>query len=335
MTSPPRSRMRPLVGSSKPAIMRSVVVLPQPDGPSIEKNSPSWISNETASTATTVVEALRHRLEDDRFGSCCAGVGRGQAATIRAQVRVRQRTPRAAASASAPASANAVASLASSATVPVSDGSDQRAEAPAHREQPHRDALPDPRALGAVGRERVRGREADRLRDPDGDHRGDERGRAERQRHRADRGREQERAEPDELEPVDPVGDARDRERRDRARDRDEREGRCRRRSATRPSRRGAASRASASSCPTIASTISATLALSSHESRATVRMLSRSGTCSCFGRDDLGLACRDGREHQHDARPSTPIAAFWPTRCTNGPPKSGPAIAPMGRARR
>ena len=68
VTSPPRSRMRPLVGSSKPAIMRSVVVLPQPDGPSIEKNSPSWISNETASTATTVVEALRHRLEDDRFG---------------------------------------------------------------------------------------------------------------------------------------------------------------------------------------------------------------------------------------------------------------------------
>ena len=31
----------PLVGNSRPAIMRSVVVLPQPLGPSIEKNSPS------------------------------------------------------------------------------------------------------------------------------------------------------------------------------------------------------------------------------------------------------------------------------------------------------
>ena len=53
VTSPPRSRMRPLLGSSKPAIMRSVVVLPQPDGPSMEKNSPSWISKETSLTAMT------------------------------------------------------------------------------------------------------------------------------------------------------------------------------------------------------------------------------------------------------------------------------------------
>ena len=41
MTSAPWSRTRPAVGSSKPAIIRSVVVLPEPDGPSIEKNSPS------------------------------------------------------------------------------------------------------------------------------------------------------------------------------------------------------------------------------------------------------------------------------------------------------
>ena len=32
--------MRPEVGNSSPAIMRSVVVLPQPDGPSRQKNSP-------------------------------------------------------------------------------------------------------------------------------------------------------------------------------------------------------------------------------------------------------------------------------------------------------
>ena len=33
VTSSPSSRMRPEVGSSSPAIIRSVVVLPQPDGP--------------------------------------------------------------------------------------------------------------------------------------------------------------------------------------------------------------------------------------------------------------------------------------------------------------
>ena len=39
-TSSPSSRIAPSFGCSKPAISRSVVVLPQPDGPSIEKNSP-------------------------------------------------------------------------------------------------------------------------------------------------------------------------------------------------------------------------------------------------------------------------------------------------------
>ena len=47
----PWSRTRPSVGSSKPAIIRSVVVLPEPDGPSIEKNSPSRTSRSTRSTA--------------------------------------------------------------------------------------------------------------------------------------------------------------------------------------------------------------------------------------------------------------------------------------------
>ena len=42
-TSSPSSRIWPSEGCSKPAIIRSVVVLPQPDGPSIEKNSPRRI----------------------------------------------------------------------------------------------------------------------------------------------------------------------------------------------------------------------------------------------------------------------------------------------------
>ena len=41
----------PPVGSSKPAIMRSTVVLPQPLGPSREKNSPAGIWSDTWSTA--------------------------------------------------------------------------------------------------------------------------------------------------------------------------------------------------------------------------------------------------------------------------------------------
>ena len=53
VTSAPWSRIRPSVGSSKPAIIRSVVVLPEPDGPSIEKNSPSRTSRSMPSTATT------------------------------------------------------------------------------------------------------------------------------------------------------------------------------------------------------------------------------------------------------------------------------------------
>src|SRR5262249_24038757 len=44
---------RPESGNSKPAIMRSEVVLPQPEGPSREKNSPAAMSSVTSSTATT------------------------------------------------------------------------------------------------------------------------------------------------------------------------------------------------------------------------------------------------------------------------------------------
>ena len=83
---------------------------------------------------------------------------------------------------------------------------------------------------------------------------------------------------------------------------------------------------------PAIASTISATLALSSQESRETVRMLVEQ-------RHVLVLAARRPRARATATPPSIsttaprpPIAAFWPTRCTSGPPNSGPAIAPIGR---
>ena len=48
----------PAVGLMKPAIIRSVVVLPQPDGPSSETNSPSCNVRLTSCTAGTVPNVL-------------------------------------------------------------------------------------------------------------------------------------------------------------------------------------------------------------------------------------------------------------------------------------
>src|SRR5467141_2079574 len=47
----PSSSMVPSVGSRKPAIIRSVVVLPQPEGPSSETNSPRARASVARSTA--------------------------------------------------------------------------------------------------------------------------------------------------------------------------------------------------------------------------------------------------------------------------------------------
>ncbi len=45
-------RMAPSMGVSGTAIIRSVVVLPNPDGPSMEKNSPDAIEKSASATAT-------------------------------------------------------------------------------------------------------------------------------------------------------------------------------------------------------------------------------------------------------------------------------------------
>ena len=50
---PPAEVDRPASGRSKPAISRRVVVLPEPDGPSMVKNSPAASSRSTPSTART------------------------------------------------------------------------------------------------------------------------------------------------------------------------------------------------------------------------------------------------------------------------------------------
>src|SRR3990170_7007871 len=51
--SPPSRTIVPAVGTSKPAIIRSVVVLPQPDGPRKLTNSPRSAARLKSSTATT------------------------------------------------------------------------------------------------------------------------------------------------------------------------------------------------------------------------------------------------------------------------------------------
>ena len=53
VTSSPPSSTRPVSGCSNPARMRSSVVLPQPLGPSSEKNSPCLTDSDTRSTAFT------------------------------------------------------------------------------------------------------------------------------------------------------------------------------------------------------------------------------------------------------------------------------------------
>src|SRR3954454_20257554 len=58
MSAPP-SVTRPVSGRSNPAMMRSVVVFPDPDGPSSVKNSPSPTARSTSSTATTSPYVLR------------------------------------------------------------------------------------------------------------------------------------------------------------------------------------------------------------------------------------------------------------------------------------
>jgi hypothetical protein len=58
VTSSSPRKICPAVGSSSPAIMRSVVVLPQPEGPSRQKNSPSRTVKLESFTATKSAKAL-------------------------------------------------------------------------------------------------------------------------------------------------------------------------------------------------------------------------------------------------------------------------------------
>jgi hypothetical protein len=55
----PATWTSPDVAVSRPARIRSIVVFPQPDGPTSTTNSPSATSNEMSSSARTVPEVRR------------------------------------------------------------------------------------------------------------------------------------------------------------------------------------------------------------------------------------------------------------------------------------
>ena len=78
VTSLPPMTMLPEVGSSKPATMRSTVVLPQPEGPRKETNSPR---------ADIEVEVLHDRVVGEGFADVLdaeEGLGHGCLGSVRA-----------------------------------------------------------------------------------------------------------------------------------------------------------------------------------------------------------------------------------------------------------
>src|SRR5690606_36328062 len=63
----PATEMVPCVGSIKPATICNVVVLPQPDGPSSEMNSPRSTSRSSLSTATKLPNRFPRPLMDRKL----------------------------------------------------------------------------------------------------------------------------------------------------------------------------------------------------------------------------------------------------------------------------
>src|SRR4029079_7904935 len=65
-TSLSPTRISPLLGSTNPAINRSVVVLPQPEGPSRQTRLPcSMVSEMSSTTATSPYRLVRSRNSTD------------------------------------------------------------------------------------------------------------------------------------------------------------------------------------------------------------------------------------------------------------------------------
>src|SRR5262249_47173715 len=71
VTSRPSTRMRPALAAIKPSTTERNVVLPQPDGPTIDTNSPSMIFKSTPSSATSRALVRRGWTSSSRM-SCAS-----------------------------------------------------------------------------------------------------------------------------------------------------------------------------------------------------------------------------------------------------------------------
>ena len=76
----PPIAMSPLSGSMKPAIMRSKVVLPHPEGPRIEKKLPRSTVKESELDGGVVGKAFDHRVRG-QIGLGTQGIARSSACT--------------------------------------------------------------------------------------------------------------------------------------------------------------------------------------------------------------------------------------------------------------
>src|SRR5712671_306227 len=68
----PSNSTDPVSGDSSPAMIRRVVVLPQPDGPSKPKNSPRSTAIETSATAAVAPKRLEISLRERSDMQCLA-----------------------------------------------------------------------------------------------------------------------------------------------------------------------------------------------------------------------------------------------------------------------
>ena len=78
VTGRPATRISPAEGASRPAIMSSSVLLPQPDGPRTDRNSPSPTSSETPSSAWTGSPAAVEYVFDTPLARMSGGSATGR-----------------------------------------------------------------------------------------------------------------------------------------------------------------------------------------------------------------------------------------------------------------
>src|SRR5882672_11068347 len=88
----PSNSTDPVSGDSSPATIRSVVVLPQPDGPSRPKNSPRSTAIETSATAGVAPKRLEILFRESS-GMRCWALQVGSCSRKKAQLKLVLDTP--------------------------------------------------------------------------------------------------------------------------------------------------------------------------------------------------------------------------------------------------